>query len=446
MDSIFTSLSPNTEKDDIFLAFKLIFQPWKSKISINQQNQHKSAVQELEEEFRKYLGVKYAFSFNSGRSGFLAILSALDLEQGSEILVQGFTCNAVINPIIWSRLRQGYGGQAGLKPVFVDIKQETLNIDSQDLKNKITDKSRAVIVQHTFGLPTDMNEILKICKQHNLTLIEDCAHSLGAVYNGQKVGTFGRASFFSFGRDKIISSVYGGMVITNDDELAKKIKDFQEKCDFPSNFWIFQQLLHPILCNFLIIPLYGFLGLGRWILLAFQRLKILSKAVHKKEKKGQQPSYFPKKMPNVLAILALHQFKKLEKFITHQRKIAQFYDNNLSNCRISDILHNFVLPEKNNSRAYMRYPILIKNRDTDEILKKARKQKIFLNDGWRKAVIVPADTDQEKMGYVSGACPVAEKVAQNILNLPTHINISEQKAREIINFINNELQYTKNRE
>jgi len=483
---IFTSLSPNTEKDDIWLAFKLILRPWKwrqhfyhpwrfchserseeshrncFKFGIlpppsnrrRDQNDKKNAVSALEEEFKNYLGIKHAFAFNSGRSAFLAILSGLGLEQDSEILLQAFTCNAAVNPIIWS----------GLKPVFVDIKEETLNIDPEDLERKLASlyhffrdrrkvttfqnsKKRAVIVQHTFGLPADLDKISEICQKHNLILIEDCAHSLGAVCHGitsrgyhgklsrgdnKQIGMFGKASFFSFGRDKIISSVYGGMAVTNDDELAQKIKQFQEKCKTPSYFWIFQQLMHPILCNFLIIPLYGFFGLGRWVLLGLQRLKILSKAVHKKEKGGQKPEYIPQKMPNALAILALNQFRKLDKFISHQRQIAEFYNRNLSNVLRNDLV---TLAKKEGGRVYMRYPILIKNKSTDEILKRARKQKIFLDDGWRKTPIMPPNTNQEKMGYISSSCPVAEEVAKNILNLPMHINISQEKAQRIVNFL-----------
>lgn len=452
MKPIFTSLSPNTEKDDIVLALRLIIRPWLwKKFGVVPRNVRRGSAintdetlnhtlnyaEQLEESFKRYLGVKYAFAFNSGRSGFLAILNALNLGQGSEILLQAFTCNAAVNPIIWS----------GLKPVFVDIDEQTLNINPEDLERKISAKSRAVMVQHTFGLPADLDRILKVCEKHNLILIEDCAHSLGATYQGKtlrqaqgKIGAFGKAAFFSFGRDKIISSVYGGMAVTNDDELAQKLRNFQEKCNFPSRFWIFQQLLHPILTNFLIIPLYGFFGLGRWVLLSFQKLKILSKAVHKKEKRGEKPTYIPKKMPNALAILALNQFKKLEKFISHQKEIAAFYNKNLSIHWTSHVQQGIVLPKEDTERVYMRYPVLMRDHNTDEILKRARKKKIFLNDGWRKTPIVPPDTSQSKMGYTLATCPVAEKVAQNILNLPTHINISENKAQQIVNFLKQILQ------
>jgi len=413
---IFTSLSPNTEKNDILLALKLILKPWQWKTGIKNQG---LGIKNLEKEFKNYLGLKHALSFNSGRAAFLAILNSLNLEKGSEVLIQAFTCNAAVNPVIWS----------GFKPVFVDIDKKTLNIDPDDLERKITSKSKVVLAQHTFGLPANLERILEICKRHNLILIEDCAHSLEATLKGKKIGTFGEAAFFSFGRDKIISSVYGGMAVTNDDLLAKKIKDFQEKLYYPSNFWVFQQLLHPILTNFLIIPLYGFFGLGKWVLLLFQKLKILSKAVHKKEKQGKRPAYILKKMPNALAILALNQFKKLERFNTHRKEIAEFYDENLRNLSL-------VLPQKTPDRIYMRYSVLIEDKNTDEILKKARKQKIFLDDGWRKTPIVPPDTDQVKMGYTQDTCPQAEKIARSILNLPTHINISKKDAEKIIKCLN----------
>jgi len=200
------SLSPNTQKDDIWMALRLIFQPWRWKKG--------KAIKELEDQFKKYLGIKYAFSFNSGRSSLMAILRALDLKPESEVLLQAFTCNAASNPILWSKL----------KPVYIDCNEDNFNINTEDLKKKITPQSRVVMVQHTFGLPAEMVKILEIAKQNNLILIEDCAHSLGADYYNQKVGTFGKAAFFSFSRDKIISSVYGGMAVTNDLENFVKLR------------------------------------------------------------------------------------------------------------------------------------------------------------------------------------------------------------------------------
>ena len=412
------SLSPNTEKDDIRLALKLLFQPWDWKL--NHYATRPRSVG-LEEEFKRYLGVKYAISFNSGRSALMAILDSLDIKKDDEVLLQGFTCNSAVNPIL----------AKGAKPVFVDV-VDTINMDPEDLKKKITSKSKVAMIQHTFGWPAQIDEILKIAKQNNLFLVEDCAHSLGAKYKGKFCGTFGDVAFFSFGRDKIISSVFGGLAVTNNEEIGERIKNFRVKCDFPSNFWIFQQLLHPILVNYLVLPAYGLNQyLGRIILGLFHKLSILSKGVYKKEKKGEIPKYFPKRFPNALATLALNQFKKLEKFNDHRRKTASFYEKELKNT-------GFNLPlaksQEGRTPAFMRYPILV-NFDTDEILQKLRRKKIFLDDGWRKSPVVPPDTDIDKMGYLFGSCPQVEKVAQNILNLPTHINISEKEAKIIVNFL-----------
>jgi len=397
---ISTSLSPNTEKDDIVLALKVVFQSWKWKKG--------NLAKDLEDKFKKYLGVNYAFTFNSGRSAFMAILESLDVKD-KEILVQAFTCNAAINPILKAKAR----------PIFVDI-DDSLNMDPEDLKKKITSGSKIVVVQHTFGYPAKINEISNIAKENNLILIEDVAHSLGVKIEEKYCGTFGKASFFSFGRDKIISSVYGGMAVTNDLEIAEKLKQIQDKLDFPSSLWILQQLMHPILMNLFILHAYNLNSfLGRIILGAFHRLSILSKSVYKEEKMGKIPKVFPKKFPNGLALLALNQFKKLEKYNLHRKKIAELYQKSFN-------------VSENKNAVFMRFPLLMET-NTDTILKKARKRKMYLDDGWRKSVIVPLDTDKKE--YYFGGCPKAEKTALSILNLPTHINISENNAKEIIKFI-----------
>src|SRR3990167_6106252 len=174
------SLSPNVEKDDLHLALNLIIRPWLWKRG--------KAIEEIESEFKKYLDVKYAVSFNSGRSALYAILKALNeiegLKKGDGVALQAFTCNAAINPILW----------ADLEPIYIDCDKDDFNVDVCDLKDKISPETKVLMVQHTFGLPANMNEIMAIARQNGLILIEDCAHALGAEFNGQKVGTFGKAA------------------------------------------------------------------------------------------------------------------------------------------------------------------------------------------------------------------------------------------------------------
>jgi dTDP-4-amino-4,6-dideoxygalactose transaminase len=422
------SLSPNVEKDDLKIALNLIIRPWLWKKG--------KAIKELENEFKNYLGVKYAFSFNSGRSSFFAILKSLNLPGGSEVLLQAFTCNAVPNPVLW----------AGLKPVYVDCNRDDFNINTNDLENKITVNTKAVIVQHTFGLPADMDKVRAVCSAYNLILIEDCAHSLGAEYGSAgspqvmiKAGAHSKASFFSFSRDKIISSVYGGMAVTNDDKLGEALQQAQGKMGFPSPFWIFQQILHPIFLYYFILPIYNLLDLGKIFLVLSQWLHVLSKAVSWQEKQGKRPDYFPRAMPNGLAIMALNQFNKLDKFDAHRQKLADYYYNELKDTK-------FELPRiyegasasgeasaTRRKNVFLRFTV--KHKDAHEIIYEAwHKQNILLGD-WYTTPIAPFDTNIDEIKYVKGSCENAERLAKTTLNLPTHINISEKDAERIVNFL-----------
>lgn len=401
------SLSPNVQKDDVALAWKLLFQPWNWKRG--------PAVKALEETFKSYLGVKYAFSFNSGRSALYAILKAIGLPENSGVLLQAFTCNAVPNPVLW----------AGLHPVYVDCNKDDFNISLEDLKEKITQNSRVVIVQHTFGLPVHIEEASLIARQNSLVLIEDCAHALGAERNGRKLGTFGEAAFFSFARDKVISCVYGGMAVTNNGEIGKKLAQLQKEFGQPSYFWIFQQVLHPILLHHVILPVYGLLNLGKAALVLSQWLNILSKAVSWQEKRGVKPKYFPKALPNALAQMADYQLAKLEQFNAHRKQMADFYYETLKNT-------SFVLPERDNSiflRFTMRHP------KAHEIIYDAWHEENILLGDWYTTPIAPDDTQLEEMRYAAGSCPNAELLSRETLNLPTHINISMESAKRIIEFL-----------
>ena len=439
---ISVSLSPNVQKDDVALALNLLFRPWKWRQG--------SAVKELEDNFKKYLGVKYAVSFNSGRSSLYAILKALDLPKGSDVALQAFTCNAVPNPILW----------AGLNPVYIDCADD-FNIDIEDLKKKINysliralgpqglpkaDKRIVLVVQHTFGLPAGMDKINHTTHSTNSQtgvcqyVIEDCAHALGAESVGepvgvghlqslqnikQKVGTFGDAAFFSFSRDKVISSVYGGMAVTNDDEIGAKLGELQKQFSQPSFFWIKQQLLHPILLYIMVLPLYKFFDLGKIFLVLSQWTHVLSKAVSWKEKRGLKPNYFPKALPNALAAMALNQFHKLETFNAHRKKIAEFYYQELAGTQ-------FVLPKKENN-IFLRFAI--QHPKAHEIIYDAwHKENILLGD-WYTTPIAPDDTQLKTVKYKLSMCPNAERLAKQTLNLPTHINIFPEDAKKIVNFL-----------
>ncbi len=402
---IFSALFPNFEKDDVSLSLKLIFSFWKWKKG--------PEIKELELTFQEKFGFSQCLSFNSGRSCLLAILESINIKKGDEIIVQAFTCNAVINPII----------KMGAKPVFVDLKDD-LNINEKKIQAAISSKTKAVIVQHTFGWPAEIKEIKDICKDNNIYLIEDCAHSLGAKYDNQYVGSFGDIGFFSFGRDKIISSVFGGMVVVNNKEL--KIKD----CNFPSNLWTINQLFYPVLMEYIFLPLFKF-RIGRMFYSIMFELNVFSlRSVVKKENQGILPNYFGKRMPNALAVLALNQLKKLERFNKRRKEIAKIYFKEFKDSSIKTVFSDFYGSKE---PVFLKFPILINN--PDKVLSDLRKDNIFLNDGWRETIIVPPLTNQKKMGYKEGECLLGEKISKQILSLPTHVKLSIEDVKRIASII-----------
>ena len=171
-------------------------------------------VQQFEQEFASYLGSPYAVAVNSGTAALELALKVLDLEPGSEVLVPSLTFCATANAVIHS----------GLTPVFVDSKTSTLNIDVEDCKRKITEKTSAIIPVHFAGRPCEMDEILSLANNYGLKIVEDCAHAIESTHRGVHCGNFGDIGCFSFYVTKNITTVEGGMVVCKSEEQANRIK------------------------------------------------------------------------------------------------------------------------------------------------------------------------------------------------------------------------------
>ncbi len=449
---ISTALLPNAEVDDIKLVLQS-FLPW----NWNRWRTGKE-IGELENKFQEYFGAKNAISFFSGRVGLYAILFVIARSQ--QTTKQSLAMNSqneIATPRISGARNDSRGEiilqayttialplaikQVGFMPVYIDIKEDTFNIDVDKIEKKITANTRAIIIQHTFGIPAEMDKIVAICKKHNLFLIEDCAHSLGAEFAGQKVGTFGDAAFFSFGRDKIISSTSGGMVIANNEKLAEKIREFQNSLEFPSLKWIFQQLAHPLVF-WCALPIYYFFNIGKLKIFLAQKLGIISRAYSEREKKGivfpllgkvRGSKILQGKLSNILAILALSQFKKLERFNNHRSQIAEIYQNEF-HCDNMNYYNGIKVPliSEKSKPIFLYYTIQVDRRD--ELLKFAAKKGIILGD-WFPGALGPKGVDEEKFDYRKGDCPIAERVGAKSLNLPTNIKTSEADARKVVGVI-----------
>lgn len=380
-------LSPNLEADDFRLALKVLAVGGDGK-----------ARQGAVEWFEGYFPGYSAVPFNSGRTAEWAIIKALRLKADDEVLVQDFTCVAVPNSVYW----------AGAKTVDVRIKPGTYNMDVDDLERKITKNSRAVIVQHTFGQAAELIKISAICKKHNLVLIEDCAHALGARYEEKLLGTWGDVSFFSLGRDKVVSSVFGGVAISKDTKLIKRLRDIEQNLPENSWRWVTQQLFHPIL-TWTFLPVYN-IGFGKAGLWLSQKLGLLSKAVYAEEKRGLKPDCFPAKYSNKLAVLGLNQLKKLERFNEHRRKITSIYFEQLKDT-------DLILPPNQKGDIYLRFTV--SSPKVRELYLRAKLEKKWILGDWYK---MPN---------------------QHILNLPTYPSFSEDEAYELSKQIKKWLQREK---
>jgi perosamine synthetase len=176
----------------------------------------------FENKFASYSGVNYATSVSNGTNAIHLGLKALDIKSGDEVILPDFTMICSALPIIY----------LGATPVFVDAERETWNIDPRKIEEKITCKTKAIMVVHIYGHPCDMKPIKEIAKNHNLKIIEDAAEAHGAQYFGNKCGNFGDLAAFSFFSNKVITTGEGGMVTTNDIELYNKLRYYKDLC-FP---------------------------------------------------------------------------------------------------------------------------------------------------------------------------------------------------------------------
>ena len=167
-------------------------------------------LEEFEQSITRYIGTSHAVAVNSGTSALHLCIRALGISEGDEVIVPSFAFIAVANVLRYERA----------VPVFVDIDPQTLNLDPARIEEAITPRTRAIIVVHTFGCPAALDEILEIARRHQLFVIEDACEALGAQFDGRKVGSFGHAAVFGFYPNKQITTGEGGMLVTNDSNVA----------------------------------------------------------------------------------------------------------------------------------------------------------------------------------------------------------------------------------
>lgn len=335
-------------------------------------------VKEFEGTVCKYVGCKHGVAVNSGTSALDIAVASLGLEKG-EIITTPFTFVATANSILFNRL----------KPVFADIKNDTYNINPQEIKKRITKNTKAIIYVDFAGQCCDIKEIREIAKKHDLYLIEDAAHALGAEYEGKKVGAFADITIFSFHPVKHITTGEGGICVTNDGELTRKMQilrnqgaDSGAKERFgPSASWAYD-------------------------------IKLLGR------------NY---RMTDFQAALGLSQISKLEKFIKKRQELASLYGEELKN--VPSITLPRVKPEVRH--VWHLYTILLDKRvDRGRFISAMRAKNIGVSVHYPP--IYRFSYYQENFDFKPEDFPVTEDISSRIVTLPLFPKMADDDVEDVI--------------
>ncbi|GJM17009.1 MAG: polysaccharide biosynthesis protein [Thermodesulfobacteriota bacterium] len=356
-----------------------------------------------------------SYHFFKGRVALYAILNAIGVGADDEVIIPAFTCVVVPNAISY----------LNAKPVYVDISRSTFNLDPEKLEESITESTKAIIAQHTFGIPADMDKILGIAKKYQLYVIEDSCHAIGSRYRSEEVGTLGDAAFFSSQWSKPITTGLGGWAIVNNKEIGQMMKELYPSFVEPSNKDILLLRFQYLAYSLLLKPSMF------WYLQGFYRslanLGLVIGSSSKEELEHKMSIDYKMKMSDWQKSLLSEKSEEIENVIEHRKWIVSLYEDSLRK-RGMEIVQ---LP-KYYDPVFLRYPILVK--DKAKTLKEAKKSRVELGD-WFVSPVHPNLNGWEKINYQKGMCPTAEYVCNHIINLPTHMRITEQETKRIIQVI-----------
>ena len=352
-----------------------------------------NTVKEYENAFAKWNGSKYAFAFMGGRVALSACIHALQLKPGDEVILPGYTCVVVPNAFHF----------AGVKTVYSDIELDTYGLDASLIEEKITPKTKAILLHHLYGIVCrDYEQIIKIAKRYNLYVIEDCAPSTGAVFKNKRVGNLGDVAVYSSEQSKVFTTINGGMAVTNDDLLAIRLKAYYDQASYPDANLI-DKHLHSVMINY-----YSCKDTKRWwkgeLIRFLYRDKIIISTT-KEEKKGIKPSYYGRKMPSAIAAIGLNQLKKIDGYNEQRRENARKWDKW---CENNGYKKPLIIPKS--VPVYLRYPILVEPEKKNDISWGYKELGITLGV-WFVSNIHPVTWSVD-------GCPNADKAVKQCVNFP----------------------------
>lgn len=332
----------------------------------------------FEEQIATYTGAKYAVAVNSCTAALHLSLLAYGIGPGDEVITSPYTFASTGNVIVHS----------GARPVFADIQRDTFNIDPEKINEAITPKTKAIVPVHFAGQPCDMKEIQEIADDHNLVVIEDAAHAIGAEYHGKKIGSLSDATCFSFYATKNMTTGEGGAVTTDDPKIADKMR---------------------------ILRLHG-ISKDAW-----KRYSAQGSWYYEIEECGWKYN-----MTDIQAALGIHQLRKLDGFVATRRKYAEMYSNGLRD------LEGVVTPVEKEGRrhVYHLYPVLLNEMDRGDFIREMKERGIGCS-----VHFIPLHLQafyQEKFGLMRGDYPLGEETYEREVSLPLYPAMQEEDVRQVI--------------
>ena len=334
-------------------------------------------IAEFEQTVADYVGVKYAVAISNGTSALHAACFAAGIGPGDEVITTPLTFAASANCVLY----------CGGTPVFADVDPKTYNIDPEDIRRKITDRTKAIIAVHLAGQPCDMDAIHSIAREHGLIVIEDGAHALGSVYKGKKVGSMSDMTTFSFHPVKPITTGEGGMIVTDNEYFYKKMVLFRShgitrddsmmtRNDGP---WFYQQF-----------------DLG-----------------------------YNYRITDIQCALGCSQMKKLDRFLARRKEIVARYNEAFADC------DNIITPYQllDTESGWHLYIVQVKNCDRRQVFEAMREKEIGVNVHYIPVYMHPY---YQEHGYENVHCVNAEEIYSHIISLPLYPGLTSEQQDYVI--------------
>lgn len=347
-------------------------------------------VKEFEQKVAEYVGAKYAVAVSNGTAALHAACHAAGIKDGDEVIVTPLTFAASANCVLY----------CGGTPVFCDVDPKTMNIDVNKIEEKITNKTRAIIPVDFSGQSVDIDKIMEIAKKYSLTVIEDGAHALGSEYKGRKVGTKAHMTEFSFHPVKPITTAEGGIIVTDDEEMYKKVSLFRT---------------HGITRDRDLM----FNNEGSWY---YEQIDL----------------GYNYRITDLQCALGISQINKIDKFLSKRRNIVRKYNQEFKN------LKEVITPyETQYSNSGWHIYVIRLNLDglkvgRKEIFEALQEENIGVNVHYIPVYLHPY---YQKLGYKKGICKEAEKAYESMITLPLFPKMTDKDVEDVIQAVNKVIAY-----